>query len=160
MQSGGFQKNPFMRTTLLFTLVFLGGLWLTDFALYFAKMGLTPASVRAYYLGSEETFRPARTYQSMLEVTHMHLPMMGMVVLLVTHLLIFAPFRDRTKYLFIGATFGSALVNEGAGWLTRFVDPGFAALKVAGFLAFQSLLGFCLGALALFLLAGRGTRKR
>ena len=33
-----------------------------------------------------------RTYQSMIEITHMHLPMMAMVVLLLTHLPIFAPF--------------------------------------------------------------------
>ena len=158
MQTGGFEKNPFMRLTILFTLLFISGLWVTNFALYFAKMGLTPSSVQAYYLGSEITFRPARTYQSMLEVSHMHLPMMGVVILLVTHLLIFAPFQDRTKFLFIGATFGSALLNEGAGWLVRFIHPGFAIVKVLAFFSFQALLGFCLASLAMFLL--RPPRKK
>ncbi|MEX2090181.1 MAG: hypothetical protein WEB62_10435, partial [Bacteroidota bacterium] len=91
LQNGGFQNNPFMRLTLGLMLLFMIGFVATNFALYFAKMDLTPSSVVAYYNGSEEEFRPARTYQSMLEVTHMHLPMMALVILLLTHLIIFAP---------------------------------------------------------------------
>ena len=38
--------------------------------------------------------------------------------------------------------FGSALMDETAGWLVRFVHPAFSYMKVAGFLALQtSLLG-------------------
>jgi hypothetical protein len=58
-----------MRLTLYFTLFFLFGFWVTNFAMYFAKMNLTPQSVVDYYLGSEAEFRMPRTYQSMLEVT-------------------------------------------------------------------------------------------
>lgn len=159
MQTGGFQKNPFMRMTLLFTLLFLGGLWVTNFAMYFSRMGFTPSSVERYYLGAEEDFRPPRTFGSMLEVTHVHLPIIGIVTLMLTHLLIFAPLSDRAKYGFIGAAFASALLNEGAGWLVRFVHPGFAALKIAAFLAFQGVLAYLLVGLAAFLLASaRDTR--
>ncbi len=154
MVNGGFQKQKLMKLTLLFTLVFLTGFWVTNFALYFAKMGLTPQSVRDYYLGSEELFRMPRTYQSMLEVTHGHLAMMALVVLLVTHLLIFAPYRHRIKVGVIAATFSLGLLNEGAGWLVRFVSPGAAWLKVAGFLAFQALLGLAIAGVARFLMAG------
>lgn len=79
MQTGGFEKNPFMRLTLLMTALFLLGLWITNFALYFSKMGLTIDSVASYYLGSEANYTSPRTYGAMLEVTHMHLPMMGIV---------------------------------------------------------------------------------
>lgn len=155
MQNGGFQGHPQMRLTLLWTTVFLAGLWITNFGFYFAKMGLTPGSVVAYYRGSEALFTQPRSYQSMLEVTHFHLPMMAVVLLLLTHLLIFAPFSARVKNWFISATFASALLEEGSGWLVRFVDPGFAILKIASFLVFQALMAFLLAALASYLLSRR-----
>ncbi|RMF66651.1 MAG: hypothetical protein D6743_06050 [Calditrichaeota bacterium] len=159
LQTGGFQNHTLMKLTLTLTLVFLTAFWITNFAMYFAKMNLTPHSVQAYYLGAEEQFRLPRTYQSMLEVTHAHLPMMAMVVLLLTHLLIFSPYSFRTKVAFISSAFLFALLNEAAGWLVRFVDPHFAWLKVASFLLFQGILGFLLAALALFLWKGRSNGK-
>ncbi|MCZ6819516.1 MAG: ferrous iron transport protein A [Calditrichaeota bacterium] len=152
MQSGGFQNQPLMKLTLLFTLLLLAGFWATNFALYFARMDITPQSVEDYYLGSQEQFKMPRTYQSMLEVTHSHLPMMAFVVLLLTHLLIFAPYSFRTKAAFIASGFVFSLLNESAGWLVRFVSPNFVLLKVAGFLGFQGILGFLLVALAMFLI--------
>ncbi len=159
MQTGGFQLNPFMRLTLQFTLLFIVGLWFTNGAMYFSRMGLTPGSVSSYYLGSEEEYRPARSTQSMLEVSHAHLPVMGLVVLMMTHLLIFAPFEDRTKTTFIAAAFLSAFLGEGAGWLVRFVHPGFAPLKTLSFLAFQAVLGGLIVALALFLRKGAAEER-
>lgn len=160
MQNGGFQSHPLMRLTLAFTLLFLSGLWVTHFLLYFSKMGLTPSSVAAYYLGSETEFSAPRSYLSMLETTHMHLPMMGLVLLMLTHLLIFSPFSERAKVAFVAASFLSGLANEGSGWLVRFVHPGFAWVKVFSFVAFQALLAFLLWALAAFLWSGRARRRR
>ncbi|MFQ6116143.1 MAG: hypothetical protein ACE5NG_18940 [bacterium] len=152
MINGGFQNQNLMKLTLLLTLIFLVGFWLTNFALYFAKMDFSSESVRDYYLGSEEQFRMPRTYQSMLEVTHSHLPMMALVVLLLTHLLIFAPYNSKTKVVFILGGFLSALLNESAGWLVRFVNPAFAWLKVAAFLSFQGILGLLMVTLSIFLI--------
>lgn len=151
MQNGGFQHHPLMRLTLGLTLLLLAGFVLSNFALYFSKMNLDPASVVQYYNGSEEDFRPARTYQSMLEVTHGHLAMMAVVILLLTHLVIFAPMSRKMKIGFIVFAFSAALLSEGSGWLVRFVSPGFAWLKVASFLALQFALIGLLGALGLFL---------
>jgi len=152
MQNGGFQNNPMMRLTLLWTGVLLTGFWITNFYFYFSKMGLTPASIVAYYNGSEVLFTQPRTFQSMLKVTHAHLPMMAIVMLLLTHLLIFAPMVDRVKILFISLGFGSALLNEMAGWLIRFVHPGFAPLKIVSFLTLQAILAYLLLGLAMYLL--------
>lgn len=151
LQTGGFQHNPLMRRTLAFASIFVAGLWLTNFAMYFTRMGLEPSSVTAYYRGSEEDFKPPRSAASMLETTHSHLAMMGLVVLLLTHLVIFAPYEDRTKRLVIAAGFSSALLDEGSGWLVRFVHPSFAWLKIAAFLAFQGVLAFLLATLGAFL---------
>jgi hypothetical protein len=123
--------------------------------MYFAKMSLTPQSVVEYYLGSEAEFRLPRTYQSMLEVTHAHLPIMALVMLLLTHLLIFSPLQNRTKVAFISIAFLSTFAHEGAGWLVRFAHPLFSWLKVATFIIMQSTLAFLMGALALFLVRGQ-----
>jgi len=150
MQYGGMQNHPLMRLTLYFTLFFLFGFWVTNFAMYFAKMNLTPQSVVEYYLGSEADFRLPRTYQSMLEVTHTHLPMMALVMLVLTHLLIFTSFQHRTKIVLIALAFLSAFLHEAAGWLVRFVNPMFAWMKVATFAIMQGMLAFFLVTLLLF----------
>jgi hypothetical protein len=90
----------------------------------------------------------------MLEVTHAHLPMMALVMLLLTHLLIFAPYSRRTRVLLIVGAFVSAALEEGSGWLVRFVHPGFAVVKLAAFVSLQGILAFLLVALALFLRSG------
>jgi hypothetical protein len=151
MQTGSFQHHPLMRRTLAYTCVFVAGLWVTDFAMYFSRMSLSPASVAAYYRGSEADFQPARSAASMLEATHAHLAMMALVLLVLTHLVIFAPYSEKAKRGLIALGFGSALVEEGSGWLVRFVHPAFAWLKVASFLAFQAALAFLVASLALFL---------
>jgi hypothetical protein len=112
-----------------------------------------------YYRGDEAQFIPPRSAESMLEVTHMHLPMFALVLLLLTHLVIFVPMKNGAKVALIVAAFGSALLSEGAGWLVRFVHPGFAWLKVAMFVTFQVSLGWLLVRLAVFLVRGRGTGR-
>ena len=155
MQTGNFAQHPLMRLTLALTLVFLVGFVATNHALYFANMDLRPASVVKYYNGSEEEFRQPRSYQSMLEVTHSHLAMMALVILFLTHLVIFAPFSKPGKVVFIIVAFSSGLLNEASGWLVRFVDAQFALLKVLSFVSLQASLVFLLLSLAWFLMMGR-----
>ncbi len=161
MQSGGFQHNPLMRLTLAWTLLFAAGLWATNAAMYFKRMSLAPSSVQAYYLGDEAEYSQPRSSASMLEVSHAHLATMGVMVLLLTHLVIFAPWGDGAKRWVIGLGFGSSLVGEGSGWLVRFVSPSFALLKVACFVVFQAVLALLIVTLGAFLAsAARGRRSR
>lgn len=151
LQDGSHHKQPLMRLSLGLTLVLLLGFWATNFAMYFSRMGLDPASVAAYYNGSEADFTPARSAASMLETTHMHLPMMGLVLLLLTHLLIFVPLRGGWKRTIIVGVFAFAALSEGGGWLVRFVSPSLAVVKIAGFLGLQVALAFLLASLAVSL---------
>lgn len=161
MQTGGFQSNPLMRLTLAWTLMFAAGLWVTNAAMYFKNMSLSPQSVSAYYLGSEEDYSQPRNAASMLEVSHAHLATMGVMILLLTHLAIFAPWEDWTKKWVIGLGFASSLLGEASGWLVRFVSVEFAALKVASFLVFQAVLALLIAVLAIFLYKAAGeTHKR
>ena len=138
--TGEWSRNRLLQTIVVLYVVYVAGLWLTNALLYFQKMNLYPSSVVEYYLGNEERFLQPRSYQGLLEVSHFHLFAMGMLLLVLTHLMLFVPIKNNTKAWLIVVPFVSALVDEGSSWLVRFVHPGFAYLKVAGFLALQGSL--------------------
>lgn len=154
LQHGGFRNHPLMRLTLGGALVLLAGFWVTTALMYFRTMTLDPASVVAYYRGDEANFVEPRTYGSMLEVTHAHLPMMALVMLLLTHLAIFLPWSMKRRAALILTAFGFALGGEAASWLVRFASPAWAPLKVACFVGLEATLGALLLALALYLASG------
>ena len=162
LQQGGFEQNPLMRLTLGLSLLMLAGFWVTNIAMYFQHMTLDPATVVDYYRGNEAEFIPPRSAASMLEVTHMHLPMFSLVLLLLTHLLIFAPMRTGTRVAFIIASFASATLMEAAGWMVRYWHPGFAWVKVSMFVVFQAMLAYLIVGLGAYLAAARhvGGQKR
>jgi hypothetical protein len=143
--TGEWNRNRLLQTIIACYALYVAALWLTNGLLYFDKMGLTPSSVVSYYLGSEEEFRPPRSYQGMLEIAHFHLFAMGMLLLVLTHLVLFVPVSVRTKVAMIAFPFLSAALDEGGGWLVRFVDPAFAWVKIAGFLALQASLAALIG---------------
>jgi hypothetical protein len=138
--TGEWSRNRLLQTIVVLYVLYVAGLWVTNALLYFNKMGLTYASVVEYYLGSEERFLTARSYQGMLEVSHFHLFAMGMLLLVLTHLMLFIPAPSAVKLWLIVLPFAAALIDEGASWLVRFAHPGFAYLKIAGFLLLQGSL--------------------
>jgi hypothetical protein len=159
--TGEWSRNRLLQTIVVLYVVYVAGLWVTNALLYFNKMGLTPDSVTAYYLGDPERFLQPRTYQGLLEVTHFHLFAMGMLLLVLTHLMLFVPVANGVKAWLIALPFLSAALDEGASWLVRFGHPGFAWLKIFGFLLLQgSLLALMIVALwAVFRGSGREYRS-
>jgi len=138
--TGEWTRNRLLQIIVTLYALYVIGLWLTNALLYFSKMGLTAVSVIDYYLGSEERFLSPRSYQGLLEVSHFHLFAMGMLLLVLTHLILFVPLRNSTKAWLIIVPFFSAILDEGAGWLVRFVSPNFAYAKIAGFLLLETSL--------------------
>lgn len=138
--TGEWRRNQLLQTIVVLYCIYVGLLWITNALLYFEKMTLAPSSVVAYYLGSEELFTEPRSFQGLLEISHFHLFAMGMLLLVLTHLVLFVPASNRVKAWLVVLPFASALLDEGSGWLVRFVHPGFAFAKVAGFLALQGSL--------------------
>jgi len=143
--TGEMNRNRLLQVIVAAYSLYVALLWVTNALLYFSKMGLTPASVVAYYLGSPQQFTEPRSYLGMLEIAHFHLFAMGMLLLVLTHLVLFVPLQNRTKAWLIAAPFASALLDEGGGWLVRFVSPLFALAKIAGFLALQTSLAALVG---------------
>jgi hypothetical protein len=138
--TGEWTQNRLLQTIVVLFCVYVAALWLTNLLLYFQNMGLTPSSVIAHYRGSEEEFLSPRSYEGMLEVSHFHLFAMGMLLLVLTHLILFVPLRGALKAWLIAVPFAAALLDEGAGWGVRFLHPGFALVKIAGFLLLQTSL--------------------
>jgi hypothetical protein len=62
---------------------------------------------------------------------------MGILLLTLTHLMLFVPLRPDVKPWFVLVPFTAALLDEGGGWLVRFVHPAFAYVKIAGFLLLE-----------------------
>lgn len=152
--TGEWSKNRLLQLIIVIFVIYVTGLWLTNGLLYFQKMGLSYTSVTEYYLGSEERFLQPRTYQGMLEVSHFHLFAMGLLLLTLTHLMLFVPISSNLKAWFIVIPFSSALVDEGSSWLVRFVHPLFAYLKIAGFLALEISLAALIAVSLWAVLAG------
>jgi hypothetical protein len=143
--TGEWSRNRLLQTIVVLYVVFVACLWLTNLGLYFSKMDLTPTSVVEYYLGSEERFLQPRSFQGLLEVSHFHLFAVGMLLLVLTHLMLFVPLRDGVKAWLVVVPFLSALLDEGAGWAVRFGSPHFAWAKVGGFVLLQASLAVLMG---------------
>lgn len=156
--TGEMNRNRLLQTIVVLYCLYVALLWVTNAALYFEKMGLSTASVVDYYRGNEERFLNPRSAQGMLEISHFHLFAMGMLLLVLTHLVLFVPLGNRVKAFLVAAPFAAALLDEGAGWLVRFVSPGFAWAKIAGFLALQASLAV-LVALSLWAVFGGTARN-
>ncbi|MBW2272467.1 MAG: hypothetical protein JRG96_04290 [Deltaproteobacteria bacterium] len=138
--TGEWARNRLLQTIVVLYSAYVGLLWITNALLYFQKMSLAPASVVAYYLGNEEQFLLPRTYQGLLEVAHFHLFAIGMLLLVLTHLMLFIPARQGLKAWLIALPFVSGIISESGGWLVRFVSPHFALVKIGGFLLLQTSL--------------------
>ena len=143
--SGEFTRNRLLQVIVVLFVVYVALLWVTNAVLYFQKMGLSPSSVVDYYLGSEERFLQPRSFQGMVEISHFHLFAMGLLLMTLTHLMLFVPLSWNVKAIFVIVPFFAALLDEGAGWLVRFVSPHFAVLKIAGFLSLQTSLAVLVG---------------
>jgi len=143
--TGEQQRKALLNALVLMFLGYIALLWVSNGLMYFHRMGLTPESVVAYYLGSEEQFTQPRSYEGMLEVSHFHLFSMGMLVVTLTHLMLMTDFSIRLKIWLSALTYASALADEAGGWLVRFVHPAFAYFKITAFLLLEcSLLALVL----------------
>jgi hypothetical protein len=135
--TGEWTRNRLLKVIVWCFLAYTVILWVTNAGLYFAKMSLTPGSVIEYYRGNEDKFLQPRSMQGLLETLHFHAFAMGILLMTLTHLVLFVPISMRTKAIGIATAFSSGIVGELSGWGVRFVHPGFAYLKIACFLLLQ-----------------------
>jgi hypothetical protein len=138
--TGEWTQNRLLRFIILWFLLYSAGLWLTNTLLFFNQMGLHYESVVTFYRGSEAQFMLPRSYKVLLEISHFHLLAMGIFILTLSHLVLFVPLKPQVKFWLIHLTFLSAISDEAAGWLTRFVHPLFAYYKIGAFVLLQTTM--------------------
>jgi hypothetical protein len=135
--TGEQQRKALLNALVLMFLAYIVLLWISNGMMYFHRMNLTADSVIHYYLGSEAEFTQPKSYQGLLEVLHFHLFAMGMLAVTLTHLMLMTEFSIRLKIWLSGFVYGTALADEIASWLVRFVHPLFAYFKIAAFLGLE-----------------------
>lgn len=138
--SGEWTKNHLLKVIILFFLFYIALFWITNLLLFVNKMGFSYQGVVDYYIGSEDRYLQPRSYQGLLEVSHFHLFAMGILMLTLTHLILFVPLSPGVKMIYVLSAFGSAILDEAASWLVRFAGAEFAYLKLAAFTALQLAL--------------------
>ena len=140
--NGDWQRQDLMRLILGLFLVYMLLFWVTNWVLWFTTLSFDPAEIASYYRGdpTSEFGAPPRPVAAMAESSHMHLFAMGMLLLTLTHLVIFLPLPMRVKGTLVVGTFVTALLEQGSGWLIRFGGAGFAWLKIGSFVGLQVVL--------------------
>lgn len=148
--SNDIRSNGLLKLVVVFTLVFFFFLWLTNLLLYL-KIGLSYDSIVQYYRGSEESFRPPKSYLSLLEEAHFHFFSMAIILVTLNHLVLFARIKNLWKFLIVFASFLSAFGDVAGGWLVRYVSPSFAYFKLASVIVLQASLAASLIVVLYFL---------
>jgi len=152
--TGEWTRNRLLKVIVWCFLAYTLILWLTNIGMYFARMNLWPSSVIDYYSGNEERFMQPRSVAGLLEVLHFHSFAMGILLLTLTHLLLFVPLSMRIKAWGIATSFIAGMGDELSGWGVRFLHPGFAFAKIGFFLLLQSTILFLMVMVAWSLLFG------
>ncbi len=137
--SSELRKNDFLKIIISFTILFFLFLWITNILLYM-QIGFSYNSVVEFYLGNEETFRPPKSYIGLLEEAHFHFFSMAILLVTLTHLVLFTSISSHMKLVLILLSFISTFTEIISGWLIRYVSPLFAYLKLSSFYIMQLTL--------------------
>lgn len=151
------KKNTLLKLIIGFTVLFFVFLWITNLLLYL-QIGFSYHSVVEYYLGSEQDFRPPRSYLGMLEEAHFHFFAMAIILVTLNHLILFTKITNFWKLVLILSSFTSALGDIAGGWLILYVSPEFAYLKIASLIVLQASLA-ALMIIVIWFLYGYGEEK-
>ncbi len=137
--SSELKRNDFLKIIVIFTTIFFLFLWLTNILLYM-QIGFSYNGIVEFYLGNEEVFRPAKSYIGLLEEAHFHFFSMAILLITLTHLMLFTSLSSGWKLTLIVVPFTSSFLEIISGWLIRYISPIFAYLKLGSFIVMQASL--------------------
>lgn len=116
-------------------LVLVGMVTMAAFQLH--HIGPTPSHAAAYYRGGEfggEMLFP-KTFRELVEVTHFHSFIMGIVYLVLAHLFIATPVRAALKRVCIVVAFAGLAGDLMAPWLICYLSAAFAYAQLVSWMA-------------------------
>lgn len=152
------RRNDLLKLVVVLTTVFFVFLWVTNLLL-FLKVGISYESVVEYYRGSEESFRPPRSYMGLLEEAHFHFFSMAILLVTLNHLFLFTGRGNAEKLLVITASYGAAFLDIAGGWLVRYAAAEFAYVKIASFVVLQASLAYLMAVVTFYLFGKREAPK-
>lgn len=116
-------------------LTFIGMVTMATFELY--HIGPTPSRAAAYYRGGERGAEMSfpKTFRELVEVTHFHAFIMGVVYLVLAHLFIATAVRPDVKRACVILAFAGLAGDMLSPWLIRYVAGAFAYLQLTSWLA-------------------------
>ena len=88
----------------------------------------------AHYLGDESQMMFPKEFLQLLEISHAHAFMMGIIYLTLAHILIACRIRPFWKQLLIYMGFLATAIDLAGPWLIRYVSKDFAVLLLSGWL--------------------------
>ncbi len=110
---------------------------LTQAGFQLERIGWSPAQITQYYRGGETAAGMSfpKPFGHLVEVTHAHAFMMGVIFLILAHLFAASIVSPRAKTALIGVTFIGVVGDLGAPWLIRYVSADFAWLLIGSWIA-------------------------
>jgi hypothetical protein len=128
--------NAHLKMLYTFFLVFVLIGLATNVAYGVSRIGLTPGAVADYYAGpqgdgdDDDSMLFGKEFGELLNTTHFHAYIQGVVLLILTHLYVGAPGSYVVKTGVILAGFVSCLGDILTPWLVRYASGGFAPLML------------------------------
>lgn len=147
MMMAGPGKTGLPKTIMAFFYGYFLLHWMTGILMFREKIGFAYVDVTRYYLGDPEMFINPRSFEGLLEVTHFHLFAMGLFFVVFAHLLQFSGLRESIKTSLTWLLAVAIIADLAAGYLVRFVAPGFAWSKLGAFWMLQGVSLALFGAL-------------
>jgi hypothetical protein len=137
--NGYLLRDARLEVRLVYTafLLFVALGMLTTAAFQLRHIGATPSRVAAYYRGGERGAEMAfpKTFRELVEVTHFHSFVMGIVYLVLAHLFIATTVRPALKRGCIVLAFAGLAGDLMAPWLIRYLSATFAYALLVSWLA-------------------------
>ncbi len=95
------------------------------------RIGPTVSKIVSHYLGDKthEMSFP-KEFMELLEVTHFHAYIEGILLLVLAHLFAAVPLSKKIKMTVIATAFGSTFLDLAAPWLIRYLSPYAAYLQI------------------------------
>ena len=113
-------------------LVFVGLGLCTNGLFQLTRIGPTLHRIAVYYRGGDlgEAMTFPKTFAQLLELTHFHTFLMGVVLLILAHLVLGTAVSPRLKTSLIILAWAGSLGDIASYWLIRYVSPAFAVLQL------------------------------
>jgi hypothetical protein len=138
-----------------FTLVFI----VFNFFIFYIKLGLTPESIKDYYLGNPERYAKPKTLEGLFKVFYPHLLSMALYSFTVAHLLLFTELKKVISLTIGLILFVSSFLDNLSGLFIRFFNESFVYLKMVSFIIFELFSLFAIIYIILDILISFKTEK-